>query len=359
MTSTYVIAEAGVNHNGDASKAFELVDAAAKAGADAIKFQTFKAKNLVTEEADMAEYQVTNVGRSESQLAMLSKLELPFEAFTQLAAHARSRSLDFITTAFDDESLQFVHSELAVPALKIASGELLNAPLLLKHARTELPLIVSTGMATMGDIEQALSLIAFGWTQNKLETPNSQRLRQALASDSGQALLREKVTLLHCTTEYPTPLHDVNLRAIDSMRAAFDIPVGYSDHTQGIAVAIAAVARGASMIEKHFTLDRQLPGPDHAASLEPAALTEMIAGIRSVEQALGSGFKGPCQSELKIMTAARKSLVAARSIAAGEVFDEENLATMRPGNGRSPMDYWQLLGTKSRRSYKPGELILD
>ena len=318
---TLVIAEAGVNHNGSLDLALQLVDVAADAGANIVKFQTFKAEKLATSRAKKAEYQVENTGEAGSQLDMLRRLELKPEHHHTLIARCQERGIRFMSTAFDADSLAFLGT-LGMPAIKIPSGDITAGPLVLQAARLGLPLIVSTGMSTLRDIEDALSLLAFGLTSKA--TPTSWRdCEAAWASPAGQAALRERVTLLHCTTEYPAPPASVNLRAMDTMAAAFGLPVGYSDHTQGIDISLAAVARGAVIIEKHFTLDRSLPGPDHAASLEPDELTRLVQGIRTIEAALGSGRKHASTSEQPNKAVARRSLVAARPIHRGELLSED------------------------------------
>lgn len=337
----------------------ELLEVAAGAGADAVKFQTFKAASLVTANTEMADYQKENTGTAESQLEMLSRLELSYADHQKLALRAAELKIDFLSTAFDEMSLSFLVEDIQVPSLKIASGEINNGPLLLQHGRTRKNLIVSTGMSTLGEVEQALGVIAYAWSAGADVEPSGMGIQRAYQDPDVQALLREKVTLLHCTSQYPTSSEDVNLRAVDTMREAFGLRVGYSDHTRGWEVAIAAVARGACMIEKHFTLDKNSEGPDHAASIEPDELKQMVDSIRSVERALGDGVKGPRSKELEIMQVARKSLVAGADIAEGEAFSEENLSTMRPGTGRSPMEYWTLIGRIARRRYTAGDLIDD
>ncbi|UYU30728.1 N-acetylneuraminate synthase [Siccibacter colletis] len=354
---TLIIAEAGVNHNGDEKLAFELVNAAHKAGADIVKFQTFKAKNLVTNQAAQADYQVANTGKQESQLAMLSRLELSWAAHHALIKHCNSLGIEFLSTAFDSESLAFLVNDLGLKRLKLPSGELTNAPLVLQHARTGCDIIVSTGMATLSEIEAALGVIAFGYTADKDETPSLEAFERAYASPEGQRALKDKVVILHCTTEYPAPVNEINLRVMDTLRQAFDLPAGYSDHSQGITIPVAAVARGAVVIEKHFTLDNTMDGPDHKASLEPDELEAMVKAIRDVELALGGCVKSPTVSELKNKSVARKSLVANSDIQRGETFDESNLIIKRPGNGMSPYLYWSLLGKKAERSYQNGDLI--
>jgi N-acetylneuraminate synthase len=356
---TLIIAEAGVNHNGVEQLAFDLVDAAHRAGADIVKFQTFKAKNLVTDKAVQAEYQVTNTGKRESQLAMLSRLELSYEAHHQLVAYCERLGIEFLSTAFDNESLDFLVNELKLSRLKIPSGEITNAPLVLQHARTGCDLIVSTGMATLAEIEAVLGVIAFGYISSSEAIPTMAAFEQAYASSDGQVALRQKVTLLHCTTEYPAPMAEINLRAMDALANAFKLPAGYSDHSEGITVPIAAVARGAVLIEKHFTLDKNMEGPDHKASLEPAELEAMVAAIRAVELALGDGVKRPTPSEVKNKAVARKSIVAACDIAQGDVFSAERLAIKRPGNGKSPFLFWELLGQPASKAYYAGEEISE
>lgn len=356
---TLIIAEAGVNHNGDEALAFKLVDAAHQAGADIVKFQTFKAKNLVTEQAKQADYQVVNTQKQESQLAMLSRLELSYAAHHQLVKHCELLGIEFLSTAFDSESLDFLVNDLGLTRLKLPSGELTNAPLVLEHARTGCDLIVSTGMATLAEIEMALGVIAFGYTAAERVAPSVLAFQQAYASNEGQKALKEKVTILHCTTEYPAPMAEINLKAMDTLGKAFDLPAGYSDHSEGITIPIAAVARGAVLIEKHFTLDKNMEGPDHKASLEPDELTAMVKAIRQVELALGSAVKSPTVSEVKNKAVARKSLVASQAIQAGDAFSADNVTIKRPGNGMSPYQYWEMLERKASRDYQVGDLIIE
>lgn len=356
---TIIIAEAGVNHNGDENLAFELVNAAHKAGADIVKFQTFKAKQLTTAQAEQAAYQTANTELCESQLSMLSRLELSYDAHLRLAEHCRQLGIEFLSTAFDHESLHFLVNEVGLERLKIPSGELTNAPLLLEHARNGHDLIISTGMASLADIEMALQVVAFGLVGDSSAEPSIAAFQAAYSSPKGQEALCRKVTLLHCTTEYPAPYNEVNLNAMNTLHQAFNLPIGYSDHTQGIAVPIAAVAKGATIIEKHFTLDRSLPGPDHKASLEPHELTDMVTSIRTIEQALGSTIKTPSSSEIKNQAVARKSLVATQSIKVGELFTEDNIGAKRPGGGKSPYQYWATLGQAAQQAYEPGDLIVD
>lgn len=353
--SVFVIAEAGVNHNGRLDTALQLVDAAVEAGADAVKFQTFKAENLVTQKAGKAEYQKQATGGEESQLAMLQKLELKYEFHLQLRDYCRQKGIVFLSTAFDFGSLRFLVDEVCVDKLKIPSGEVTNGPFLLAHAQTDKGIILSTGMTTLGEVELALGVLAFGYLG--CEQPSIGAFQQAYGSEQGQAILKEKVTLLHCTSEYPTPMQHVNLRAMDTLAQAFGLAVGYSDHTEGMVVPLAAVARGATVIEKHFTLSRQLQGPDHKVSLEPVELKRMVDGIRELELALGGGCKMPQRDELANRNVVRKSLVADTEISVGEPFSVDNLTSKRPGSGVSPMEFWRLLGQVSNRHYRTDDLI--
>lgn len=352
---TLIIAEAGVNHNGSPDLALQLVEIAAKAKADIVKFQTFKAERVISRFAPKAEYQTLTTDARESQLEMVRKLELDEGTHQRLFKRCAELGIEFLSTPFDEESVDLL-VKLGVRRIKIPSGEITNGPLLLKVARTGLPVILSTGMATLPEVEEALGVLAFGYADRR-ETPSRDLFRDALATGAGQAHLAAKVTLLHCTTEYPTPFEDVNLRAIDTMREAYGLPVGLSDHTTGITVALAAAARGASVIEKHFTIDRTLPGPDHKASLDPQELTALVTGIRQIEIALGSGSKQPAPSERKNIAIARKSLVATVPIKAGQPFTPENLTVKRPGTGISPMDYWASLGHKAHHDYDADEPI--
>ncbi|OOE68971.1 N-acetylneuraminate synthase [Salinivibrio sp. ML198] len=356
---TLIIAEAGVNHNGDEALAFQLVDAAHQAGADIVKFQTFKAKSLVTEHAVQADYQVANIKKEESQLSMLSRLELSYAAHHQLVQHCKSLGIEFLSTAFDSESLDFLVNDICLKRLKLPSGELTNAPLVLEHARTGCDLIVSTGMSTLSEVEMALGVIAFGYTAPTDTIPSLTAFQQAYASEAGQKALREKVTILHCTTEYPAPVTEINLRAMDTLGHAFGLSAGYSDHSEGITIPIAAAARGAVLIEKHFTLDRNMEGPDHKASLEPHELGNMVDAIRNVEAALGTGVKSPTVSESKNKAVARKSLVASQAISAGDAFSSGNVTIKRPGTGLSPYRYWDLLDCEASQDYQPGDLIVE
>jgi N-acetylneuraminate synthase len=351
-----IIAEAGVNHNGDIKLALQLIDAAKEAGADAVKFQTFSAKTLVSKKAPKAAYQKQNTSAAESQYEMLKKLELTEDAHYILKSHSDALGIQFLSTPFDAVSADFLLNQLDLKIIKIASGEIATAPLLLQIARANPAVILSTGMASLGEIEQALTVLAFGFL-NVDKEPSFASFMQAYYSDEGQKKLKEKVALLHCTSDYPADFNSVNLRAMDTIKSAFGLPVGYSDHTQGISIPVAAVARGASIIEKHFTLSRSMPGPDHKASLEPIELKNMVSAIREVEAALGKSQKIPTPKELDTKMLARKSLIAAKPIKSGEKFSEENIVLQRPGNGVSPVFYWEYLKRVACRDYQVGELI--
>ncbi|TKB74924.1 MAG: N-acetylneuraminate synthase [Nitrospira sp.] len=353
----FIIAEAGVNHNGDLNLAKQLIDVAVDAGADAVKFQTFRAEQVVSRHALKADYQTRTTDETESQFEMIRKLELSETDHGTLIAHAQARGIAFLSTPFDVPSLHLLTKRFGLQMVKIPSGEITNAPFLLAIARAAQQLILSTGMSTLAEVEAALGVLAFGFTSHATVTPQRGDFEKAFASESGQQTLRDRVTILHCTTEYPAPINEVNLRAMDNLAAAFGLPVGYSDHTLGIHVSLAAVARGARVIEKHFTMDRSLRGPDHKASLEPDELRQLVRQIREIEQALGDGIKRPTASEWKNRDAARKSLMAAKAIKAGEMFTEENLTCKRPGTGVSPSSYWLILGQTAPRSYVADEAL--
>lgn len=326
----FVIAEVGVNHNGDIGRAIALIDVAADAGADAVKFQTFSADRLVTSDAPKARYQERNTGSRESQLEMLKHLELTPKGHTQIVQHCRDRNILFMSTPFDERSADFL-LELGVAAFKIPSGEMTNVSYLRHIARMRRPMVVSTGMCTLAEVETAVEAV------------------------EGEG--HHDFALLHCLSNYPADPAEVNLRAMDTLRAAFDVPVGYSDHTLGIEIALAAVARGCAVLEKHYTLDRTLPGPDHAASLEPAELADMMRMIRRVESSLGDGRKRPAASELDTARVARKSLVAARDLPAGTVLTAEDVTIMRPGTGLPPMMQQHVVGRTTSRAVASGTLL--
>lgn len=329
MSKTLIIAEAGVNHNGSLETAKELVKVAKECGADIVKFQTAKLDSLVSKNAKMAEYQIKNTGEEESQKEMLKKLLLDFSAFTELAAYCKEVGIEFLSTPFDVDSIRFLNPLLDI--WKVPSGEITNYPYLVKIAETGKKVILSTGMSEMHEIEEAVKVLKEHGTK--------------------------EIVILHCTTEYPAPFEEVNLHAMQTLGKVFSCPIGYSDHTKGIEISLAAVAMGATVIEKHFTLDKNMPGPDHKASLEPAELKALVEGIRKVEAALGDGKKQPTDSEVKNRAIARKSIVAAKTIKKDEVFTEDNLTTKRPGSGISPMKWKEIIGTKATRDYEEDELI--
>lgn len=355
-TPTFIIAEAGVNHNGSLELALQLIDAAAEAGADAVKFQTFRAERLVTKHATKAAYQKRATDPDESQFDMIRKLELDELEHERLIAHSRKRGIAFMSTPFDAGSLQLLTGRFGLDTIKVSSGDLTNAPFLLEIARAARQVILSSGMCTLGEVEAALGVLAFGFTAAADVAPAPFAFEQAYASSEGQSALLQRVSVLHCTTEYPAPIAEVNLRAMDTMAQAFGLRTGYSDHTAGIHIPIAAVARGAVIIEKHFTLDRNLPGPDHKASLEPSELCDMVLAIRDIERSLGNGIKRPSESEWKNRLIARKSLVAAQPISRGEPLV---LACKRPGGGICPSRYWDMQGRPASRDYTIDEVIDD
>lgn len=352
---TYIIAEAGVNHNGSLSMAKELVRVAKESGADAVKFQTFKAENLVTKAAKQAAYQVDNLGEATNQYDMLKKLELTYDEFIELQTYCGKLQIEFLSTPFDFESVDFLLDKLNIRVAKIPSGELTNAPFIYYVAKKKKPIILSTGMATIADIHEALAFIVYGLA--KKEEMILEKIQQFYQTKQAKELIQQYVTILHCTTEYPASLDTINLNAMEHIAEQFNTKIGLSDHSAGIAVPTAAVALGAQVIEKHFTLDKTLEGPDHIASLEPHELKTMIQQIRQVEIALGGGHKQPSQVELQNSIPARKSLVAAKSIQQGEVFTVDNLTIKRPGSGISPSKYWSFLGDTATKSYVEDELI--
>lgn len=355
-TKTLVIAEAGVNHNGSLELALQLIEAASEAGADIVKFQTFSADQLATPILEMAHYQKANCERDQSQYEMLKNLELPIEYYPKLIEHCHRHNILFMSSVFDHRDVPFLQS-LNMPFFKIPSGEITNGPLLLEVAKTQMPMIVSTGMATLGEIEQALMVIAFGYARPN-EAPSIEAFQQVWQQKDAHTLVSKKVTLLHCTSNYPTPLQDVHMCAMNTLANAFNVDVGYSDHTHGSLAAIVAVARGAKVIEKHFTLDKDLPGPDHKASLTPTELREMVHAIRNVETLLGSPIKHRTAAEESIVQVVRKSLVAGETIHVGDRFTEKNLTLKRAGSGISPMLFWEQLGKVSRATFQKSETIV-
>lgn len=351
---TLIIAEAGVNHNGDMEMALELVDKAAEAGADYVKFQSFKATKLASERAKKASYQTRTTEGDESQLSMLQRLELSLDGHKMIMARCAEMGVRFLSTPFDLDSLALLTETFALPEIKIGSGELTNAPLLLAAGRSGVKIILSTGMGSLAEVEEALGVLAFAMCRSG---PPQRRtdFAQVLLDPTVWPVLADRVTLLHCTTEYPAAIEDTNLRAMDTLRRAFGVKVGYSDHTEGKAASLAAVALGACVLEKHFTLDRTLPGPDHSASLEPLELTALIAGVRAVERALGSGIKQPSAAEVANRAVARKGLLAVRDLPQGHVLTEDDIAVLRPEGGSSPMLLWDMLGTTLPHAVAAGE----
>jgi N,N'-diacetyllegionaminate synthase len=333
MNKTIIIAEAGVNHNGSIGNAKLLIDAAVESGADYVKFQTFKAEKLVSSKAGMADYQKKNMGQADgTQIEMLKKLELSFNEFIELNTYCLSKNIKFLSTAFDEESVEFL-VKLDMDFFKIPSGEITNLPYLQQIAKTMKPVVISTGMSDMDEISDAINVfLKHGYS-------------------------KENISVLHCNTEYPTPMEDVNLKAMGVISKQFGVKVGYSDHTAGIEVPIAAVALGASVIEKHFTLDKKMEGPDHQASLEPQELKQMVQGIRNIEAALGQEVKAPTASESKNRAVARKSIVASRDICKGEVLSISNLTVKRPGTGLSPMMLPNIVGKVALKDFKEDDLI--
>lgn len=331
MQRTFIIAEAGVNHNGDIGIAKKMIDAASAAGADAVKFQTFKTERIVSINAPKAEYQIENTNIIESQYQMLKKLEIDKETHLELMEYCEKKNILFLSTPFDIESVKML-AELGIEIIKIPSGEITNLPYLREVAKQKKKVILSTGMSNMQEVKEVVQILRQNGT--------------------------EDITVLHCNTQYPTPMEDVNLKAMISMKDELGLPVGYSDHTQGIEVPIAAVAMGAAVIEKHFTLDRAMEGPDHKASLEPDELTAMVKAIRNIEKALGNGVKTLSKSEKDNLAIARKSIVAACKIEKGELFTEKNLTVKRPGNGISPMKWDEMIGKTADKTYDVDEMIV-
>ena len=331
MNKIYVIAEAGVNHNGNIEIAKEMVDRAVEAGADAVKFQTFKADKLVCKKAEKAAYQKAGTAAEESQYEMLKKLELSERMHMDLMEYCDKKRIRFLSTPFDTDSLRLL-VELGIPIIKIPSGEITNLPYLKAVARTGKEVLLSTGMSSLAEVREAVWLLKKNGTR--------------------------KITVLHCNTQYPTPMEDVNLNAMLTIRNELHVPVGYSDHSEGIEVAIAAAALGAEVIEKHFTLDRGMEGPDHKASIEPSGLKQMIKCIRNIEKALGSSEKKAGASERENLAVVRKSIVAAKNIHSGEVFSEDNLTVKRPGTGISPMNWYEIIGKRAEKDYMADEIII-
>lgn len=365
---TRIIAEAGVNHDGSEAQALALVDAAADAGADVVKFQTFDPDALVSPAAPQADYQLQNTGRAETQHAMLSRLVLSPDAHLRIQAHCARRRIGFLSTPFDLGSLDFLVDTLHLDEIKIGSGDLSNAPLLLRAAQRGVRLLLSTGMATLDDIAAALGVVAHGYGTARGLVDSTAALDRAAFSRAFAAafeagdtplgrLVRTQVTLLHCTSAYPAPVASLHLRAIDTMAARFSLPVGYSDHSIGLTASIAAVARGASVIEKHLTLDTTRPGPDHAASLDPLEFRALVAAIRDTELALGHAHKAPQEAERNVRDVARKSLFTVGPVRAGERFSEQSLTTRRPGTGISALEYFDWIGVPSATDLEADTMV--
>ena len=328
----FILAEAGVNHNGDINLAKKLIDVAARAGANAVKFETFKAQNLVSKNAQKANYQKQNTDKNESQLDMIKKLELNENIHKELITYCKQKNITFLSTPFDSDSIKLL-DELGLSTFKIPSGEITNLPYLRQIGGLNKKIILSTGMANLGEVESAIEVLIKSGTKHG------------------------NISLLHANTQYPTPMEDVNLKAMITLKNAFGLEVGYSDHTLGIEVDIAAVAMGAKIIEKHFTLDKNMPGPDHKASLEPGELSAMVRAIRNIELALGDGLKHFSKSESENIKIARKSIVAKCDIKKGEIFSEQNICVKRPGDGINPMRWDEVIGQISQKDYKKDELI--
>jgi N-acetylneuraminate synthase len=352
---TLIIAEAGVNHDGDIDKALRLVDAAAEAGADVVKFQTFSAGKVISRRAEKAAYQKKTTGAAESQLDMVRKLELSPEAHHVIARRCKDAGIEFMSTPFDIDSAHFLAKTIGMSRLKIPSGEITNLPFLHQLGRIGLPVILSTGASTMDEVAEALTALAAGFSG--IDVKDAEDIAEYGARNPALPILAGRARLLHCTSEYPSPPEDANLNAMAAMKARFGLPVGLSDHTAGISIPTAAVAMGADCIEKHVTLDRSLPGPDHKASLEPAELAAMVAAIRAVEVAKGDGVKRPSGSERANLAVIRRSVVANAPIRRGDVFGERNLAIKRPAGGLAPALIWRILGRKAIRDYAEDEMI--
>ena len=332
MNKTFIIAEAGVNHNGKIDLAYKLIDAAVEAGADAIKFQTFIPENVVSRFAKKAEYQQKTTDASESQFEMIKKLALSYDDHKKILKYCENKKIKFLSSPFDLESIDFLN-KLGLDIFKIPSGEIINLPYLRRVGSLNKKIIMSSGMANLGEVESALDILTNSGTK------------------------KENITILHCTTNYPCPYTEVNLKAMLTLKEAFKLPVGYSDHTLGIEVAVAAVSLGSTVIEKHFTLDKNMEGPDHKASLDPNGLKAIVKAIRNIEEAMGDGIKKPNKSEIEIMKVVRKSIVASKDIKKDEIFSDDNITVKRPGTGISPMRWDEVIGKKAIKDYKEDELI--
>lgn len=356
--SVYIIAEAGVNHNGSFELAKELVKVASECGADAVKFQTFKTEKLVTSKAKKADYQNENDSSSSTQEEMLRRLELSYSEFIELSEECEKYGIDFLTTCFDKESLDVICREVKPKLLKVGSGDLTNLPLLIDHARTGINIVISTGMATLAEVEDALAALAFGYFCQELDAPPSYRwLKHNYFTADKIERLKGKVTILHCVTDYPAHPEALNLSAITQLKTAYKLEAGYSDHSLGIEACCAAVALGASCLEKHITLNKSMPGPDHAASSSPEEFMAFVKAIRNLELALKPSIKAPTSRELANLEVARKYLVAAKDIEKGELFTQENIEIKRSATGTPPHQYWDLIGKPAQLAYTTGESI--
>jgi N-acetylneuraminate synthase len=357
-----IIAEAGVNHNGSLEKAIEMVEVAIKAGADIVKFQTFSADKLARKDAQLAEYQKTGDGDTRTQWDLLKGLELSHSEFTAIRDHCKKRGIGFLSTGFDLDELAFLIDELHIPLVKVASGDLTFAPMLVEAGLANLPTILSTGMANLEEIERSIKFIGFGYAvSNGLVSaelkPTADALENTFKLPALRPILEEKLTILHCTTQYPAELDILNLQAIRVIAERFGLKVGYSDHSAGTLASVVAVSLGATVIEKHFTLDKNMEGPDHAASLDPAELTELVSLIRQASTAMGEPVKECQPIEVSNRAAVRRSLVATRQISAGEVITEADLECRRPGAGRTSFDFYEVIGTTASQDYEVGDYV--
>lgn len=356
MLKTNIIAEAGVNHNGDLNLAFELIDAASAGGADYVKFQTYSASEVASSHVNKAPYQIKNTNENESQLEMLRRLQISRDDHLRLTEYCELRNVKFLTTTCDIPSLKFVTGELGCNLIKLGSAELTNGPLLLAAGMSDVDIILSTGMATLREIEEALSLIAFGSIYKK-EPKYKKEYLDCLRYEQSWTSIRKKVALMHCTTEYPAKFSDTNLRVIDTLIKSFGLPVGYSDHTVGSTMAIGAIVMGATLLEKHITVSRLLPGPDHSSSMEPDEFSQFVKDIRNIESGIGSGIRIPSADEVKNIPNVRKCLVANRALSAGEVLGHEHISSKRHSDGITPMDYWDILGRTLKQNVGTGQAI--
>lgn len=353
LNSLRFIAEAGVNHNGSLDKALKLVDAAKSCGADIVKFQLFQANKLADDSADLAGYQKKNLNNTLSQKDMLSNLELSSSDIVTISKHCEDVDIEFLATAFDSESLNLLINETNIKMIKIPSGEITNAPLLIEYSKANLPIIMSTGMCGYKDIETALSVLAYG-LQNLKTIPSLKEFESAYNSIYGQKVIKEKVKLLHCTSEYPAPISQSNLLSIKSLNSAFGIEVGFSDHTLGYIASVVALTFGSKIFEKHITLDKSMEGPDHKASMEPKEYLEYIKMIKLASKSIGTGVKIPTEDELKNQALVRKSLVASKDLKKDHIIKEDDISIIRSKHGSSPYDYWSLIGQKLKKSTKKG-----